>query len=140
MKKTKNNTKICRNDYSCANLSGAEQPLTNFHKYSRSKDGYKDECKECRLTYQADYDFRNSGVRAVKRRVYKTYGFNDEKQVAFNYLAKQLGIKTKVNGVGIDSSIKTAARNATKKNFATTEEQRIAFNLLSYQLGQNARA
>ena len=135
-------TKTCKNGTWCLAGGDAPQPVANFHRYNRSTDGYKSECKTCRLDYQRDYDASNTDARATKRKVYANFFFTDQKQIAFNYLAKQLGVKAKVTieGTYADEGYRAITRNLVKKTFTTKAQKATAFNLISYQLGQNARA
>lgn len=143
-----NKTKTCSNGAFCSNIEGAKQPVTNYHRYSRSKDGLKPECKSCRLSYQASYDASRAPERAIKRKVYAAFMFNDERAIAYNYLANKLGVKTKrldpivvdENSLGLNDTTKAYIRGQVKKTFTTKDAQRVAFNLISYQLGQTARA
>jgi hypothetical protein len=147
--KTKTARKTCINKESCKNAKGARQPLTNFHRYSRSTDGHKSECKSCRLTYQKSYDTLRSYDRSVKGKVYNLFPADlpDARREAFNYLAKELGIKVKVRveyPSWYSKSMRATERRYTIKDvntaFTTREAKVIAFNLLSYQLDQTARA
>lgn len=139
---TKKNNKTCKNGTWCLNETGATQPVENFHRYSRSKDGRKSECRSCRLDYQRSYDSSNTEARSAKRKVYANFYFGDERQVAFNYLAKQLGIKAKVavEGDYMTEIYRSSIRKTINTNFTTKSQKAAAFNLISYQLGHSARA
>jgi len=38
---------------------GAEKPLHSFHKDSRSKDGARSDCRDCRIHYMTNYNQKN---------------------------------------------------------------------------------
>jgi hypothetical protein len=136
-------TKTCINGANCLNMwngGTATQPVENFHRYGRAKDGRKSECKTDRLAYQRDYDSENSKLRTVKNKARNAFTTFDEIEIAYNYLANQLGVKTKVETYNKDRAFGAKIRSTVKKNFTTTAQKTAVFNLLSFQLGQTARA
>lgn len=86
-----NNTKTC----SCCNV---EKSLTEFHKYSKSKDGHKNICKHCRVESSKSYHYRNQATILQKSKAYRDQPHRKELSVVYQKVYREENSETlKIN-------------------------------------------
>lgn len=67
------NTKAC-------SVCGQIQPLTNFHKEARNKDGVRSQCKQCALAKATEYRLNNAS-KIIQSQA-KTYAKHRDRRIA----------------------------------------------------------
>ena len=67
---------------------GVEKPLVNFCKNKNSKDGYNNQCKDCRKKYAAEHYLLNKDNIKKKTRAYKVKNKQQTKEYAKAYNKK----------------------------------------------------
>lgn len=78
-------------------ICGVEKPITEFYKHNHTKDGYRNECKECHSKKGKEY-YKREGSKerhrvSARKYTLKQYGLDDNPDTvlnAYKYLKGEL--------------------------------------------------